>query len=156
MSVTSTDQCTPVWPVWPPGPQREVEGPCPEIRRALAVIKPENRAEWRQIYELCYMAVCTPMVSALDALDVLTDLRIQQGHVTPPTSLNVLPDKALSPGMCSQTRPLARRTGRGLGRASIPSMTATSISGLGRIGAHGQSTTRSHAGEVRNNTRRPS
>jgi hypothetical protein len=50
---------------------------CPEIRRALAIIKPENRETWEQVYSLCYQAVCTPSLDAPAALDILIDRMIE-------------------------------------------------------------------------------
>ncbi len=53
---------------------------CPEIRRVLAIIEPENRARWAQVYDLCYQAVCTPSLDAPAALEILIDrmLELQQ------------------------------------------------------------------------------
>lgn len=85
---------------------------CPEIVRVLAIIKPENRAKWERVYNLCYRAVCTPSLDAPVALDVLIDHMIEIRQWT---------------GFCSVTRArnvaylyAARRCGMRLSRSHIP------------------------------------
>jgi hypothetical protein len=51
---------------------------CPEIERVLAIIEcPKRRETWRQVYDLCYRAVCTPSLEAPVALDILIDRMIE-------------------------------------------------------------------------------